>query len=176
MIAYNNDFKLMMVLSLGRSRWSSCCGRAGRVPSRSTSSDDHAEHCRGVRVFPECLRIDVAGDRAGVCLRFRRLRRGPRFQATDGFPRRRDTPHVIGSLGGKDLKALSIPSEAEYIVAYCRRTGRQEIEGLNFYLAFNMFRFAAILHWIKGRIARGTAASAHAKSMADNMRLMAQLG
>jgi aminoglycoside phosphotransferase (APT) family kinase protein len=85
-------------------------------------------------------------------------------------------PYVIGGLGGKDLEALSIPSEAEYIEAYCRRTGRQGIEGLNFYLAFNMFRFAAILHGIKGRIARGTAASAHAKSMADNMRLMAQLG
>jgi aminoglycoside phosphotransferase (APT) family kinase protein len=85
-------------------------------------------------------------------------------------------PHVIGGLGGKDLEALSIPSEAEYVAAYCRRTGRQGIEGLNFYLAFNMFRFAAILHGIKGRIARGTAASAHAESMANNMRLIALLG
>lgn len=33
-------------------------------------------------------------------------------------------------------------------------------------MAFNMFRLAAIFHGIKGRIARGTAASAHAQTTA----------
>ena len=84
-------------------------------------------------------------------------------------------PHVIGGFNGKDLDALGIPSQSDYIGAYCRRTGRPGIEHLNFYIAFNMFRFAAILHGIKGRAVRGTAASAHAKSMADNMPLMAAL-
>jgi aminoglycoside phosphotransferase (APT) family kinase protein len=85
-------------------------------------------------------------------------------------------PHVIGGFEGKDLEALGIPSEAEYIAAYCSRTGRESIEGLDFYLAFNMFRFAAILHGIKGRIVRGTAASARAQGMADNMGLVAERG
>jgi aminoglycoside phosphotransferase (APT) family kinase protein len=58
-----------------------------------------------------------------------------------------------------------LPSEAEYVAAYCRRTGREGIEYLDFYLAFNLFRLAAIIHGIKGRLARGTAASANADAM-----------
>jgi aminoglycoside phosphotransferase (APT) family kinase protein len=46
---------------------------------------------------------------------------------------------------------------------------------LDFYIAFNMFRFAAILHGIKGRIARGTAASTHAQSMVENLETLAEL-
>jgi len=84
-------------------------------------------------------------------------------------------PRIIGGFKGSDLKALSIPSEAEYVAAYCRRTGRDDIANLDFYIAFNMFRFAAILHGIKGRIARGTAASVHAQSMADNVEPLAAL-
>lgn len=82
---------------------------------------------------------------------------------------------MMGGLMGHDLKELGIPSESEYVAAYCRRTGRAGIENLEFYLAFNMFRFAAILHGIKGRIARGTAASAHARSLADNVEPLARL-
>ena len=84
-------------------------------------------------------------------------------------------PSIIGGLNGRDLGALGIPGEAEYVAAYCRRTGREQIAELNFYVAFNMFRFAAILHGIKGRIARGTAASVHARSMADNFAPLARL-
>jgi len=84
-------------------------------------------------------------------------------------------PRIIGGFKGSDLAALSIPSEAEYVAAYCRRTGRAGIADLDFYVAFNMFRFAAILHGIKGRIARGTAASVHAQSMADNVEPLAEL-
>jgi aminoglycoside phosphotransferase (APT) family kinase protein len=84
-------------------------------------------------------------------------------------------PSVIGGLAGSDWARLGIPSEADYVAAYCRRTGRAGISHLNFYLAFNMFRFAAILHGIKGRIARGTAASAHAKSMTENIEPLAAL-
>ncbi len=74
-------------------------------------------------------------------------------------------PGGIGSaaLAGQNLEALGLPSEAEYVTAYCRRTGRPDgIPNLNFYLAYNMFRLAAIIHGIKGRVVRGTAASAHA--------------
>jgi len=84
-------------------------------------------------------------------------------------------PHIIGGFNGADLKALNIPSEADYVAAYCTRTGRAGIADMNFYLGFNMFRFAAILHGIKGRIARGTAASTHAAGMAANLPELAAL-
>lgn len=86
-------------------------------------------------------------------------------------------PHMIGGFAGADLAALGIPSEADYLAAYCERVGRTPptARDLRFYMAFNMFRLAAILHGIKGRIARGTAASAHAQTMADNLPELAAL-
>ena len=49
-----------------------------------------------------------------------------------------------GTLSGIDPKAAGIPSEKEYVEAYCRRTGRDSIPGFNVYLAFSMFRLASI--------------------------------
>ncbi len=72
-------------------------------------------------------------------------------------------PHIVAGLGGADLAALNIPSEEDYIAAYCARTGRTSIPDYRFYVAFNFFRLAAIFHGIKGRVIRGTAASAQAK-------------
>jgi aminoglycoside phosphotransferase (APT) family kinase protein len=79
------------------------------------------------------------------------------------------------ALGGADLAALNIPSEEEYVAAYCRRTGRDGIADLDFYMAFNLFRLAGIVHGIKGRIVRGTAASAHAAEMAKRLEPLADL-
>lgn len=72
----------------------------------------------------------------------------------------------IGSSGlaGKDLAALGIPTEAEYVAQYCERTGRDGIENRDFYSAYNFFRIAAILQGIAGRVRDGTAASAHAEA------------
>jgi aminoglycoside phosphotransferase (APT) family kinase protein len=85
-------------------------------------------------------------------------------------------PRIITGLVGSDLLALNIPSEADYVAAYCRRTGREGIPHLDFCVAFNMFRLAAIFHGIKGRLARGTAASAHAQEYAAGVEWMAELG
>jgi aminoglycoside phosphotransferase (APT) family kinase protein len=82
---------------------------------------------------------------------------------------------VSTGLAGLDLPSLNIPSEADYVAAYCRRTGREGIPNLDFYMAFNMFRLAAIVHGIKGRLARGTAASAHADRMAASLEGLAEL-
>jgi aminoglycoside phosphotransferase (APT) family kinase protein len=81
----------------------------------------------------------------------------------------------FGGLLGADLESLGIPSEADYIAAYCRRTQRAGIPGYEFYLAFNLFRLASILHGIRGRIARGTAASSHARERAAAVELVANL-
>jgi aminoglycoside phosphotransferase (APT) family kinase protein len=82
---------------------------------------------------------------------------------------------ISTGLAGLDLAALNIPSEDDYVATYCRRTGRSGIPDLDFYMAFNMFRLAAIVHGIKGRLVRGTAASAHADKMAASLEGLADL-
>lgn len=82
---------------------------------------------------------------------------------------------ITTGLIGTDLAALNIPSEADYVAAYCRRTGRDGIPDLDFYMAFNLFRLAGIVHGIKGRVARGTATSAHAAQMAASLEILADL-
>jgi aminoglycoside phosphotransferase (APT) family kinase protein len=83
---------------------------------------------------------------------------------------------MMTGLVGLELAALNIPSEADYVGAYCRRTGRDGIPDLDFYMAFNLFRLAGIVHGIKGRIARGTASSAHAAATAATLEPLAELG
>lgn len=82
---------------------------------------------------------------------------------------------ITAGLAGLDLAALNIPSEADYVAAYCRRTGRDGIPHLDFYIAFNMFRLAAIIHGIKGRMVRGTASSAHAEKTVAGLEGLAEL-
>ncbi|RZF63215.1 phosphotransferase family protein [Sphingomonas populi] len=84
-------------------------------------------------------------------------------------------PDIVAGLAGADLAAGNIPSEQAYVAAYCRRTGRSGIPDWEFYIAFNIFRLAAIFHGIAGRVIRGTAASAHAKDRAANFPRLAQL-
>jgi aminoglycoside phosphotransferase (APT) family kinase protein len=84
-------------------------------------------------------------------------------------------PSIMNGLLGEDLESLGLPSEADYVAAYVRRTGRDGIPNYAFYIAFNMFRLAAILHGIKGRLLRGTASSAQAIEMAKNVEPLAKL-
>lgn len=84
-------------------------------------------------------------------------------------------PSIVAGLEGADLAALNIPSEADYVAAYCRRTNRESIASWDFYVAFNYFRLAAIFHGIKGRFLRGTAASASAKDRAAAFPVLARL-
>jgi aminoglycoside phosphotransferase (APT) family kinase protein len=71
-------------------------------------------------------------------------------------------PQEFRGLKGADLASLGIPGEREYVAAYCRRTGRTEIPNWEFYLIFNMFRMAAILHGVLSRALQGNAASDNA--------------
>lgn len=91
--------------------------------------------------------------------------------------------HIPAALGrgiaGLDIAALGIPSEQDYIQRYCQRTGIKDVAALqrdwNFYLAYNMFRIAAILQGIAKRVEAGTASSAQAKASGDTARPMAEL-
>ena len=88
-------------------------------------------------------------------------------------------PGQFRGIGGLDLPALGIPSEQEYIRMYCERTGLATPEELsadwNFYLAYNLFRLAAILQGIAKRVEMGTASSAQAKASGEGARPLAQL-
>lgn len=80
---------------------------------------------------------------------------------------------AVSGLLDRDLGALGIPSERDYVAAYCARTGRVSIERLDFYVAFNLFRFAAILHGIRGRLLRGNAVSERAREYARHVEAVA---
>lgn len=84
-------------------------------------------------------------------------------------------PDIVAGLGGADIAVLGIPDEQAYVAAYCARTGRAGLPDYDFYVAFNFFRLAAIFHGIKGRVIRGTAASAHARERAASFPRLARL-
>jgi aminoglycoside phosphotransferase (APT) family kinase protein len=88
-------------------------------------------------------------------------------------------PGAFRGIGGLDVASLGIPTEAEYIARYCERTGFTTPDKLkadwNFYLAYNMFRLAAILQGIAKRVETGTASSAQAVKSAAGARPMAEL-
>jgi aminoglycoside phosphotransferase (APT) family kinase protein len=85
-------------------------------------------------------------------------------------------PGKFRGIAGLDLAALGIPGEARYIAAYCARTGREGIAHWNFYLAYNLFRIAAILQGVMKRALDGTAASREALDAGARARPLAELG
>jgi aminoglycoside phosphotransferase (APT) family kinase protein len=82
-------------------------------------------------------------------------------------------PGQFRGLKGCDFAALGIPTEAAYVAAYCARTHRSGIPHWEYYLIFNMFRIAAILHGVLARALQGNAASANALEQGSRARLVA---
>jgi aminoglycoside phosphotransferase (APT) family kinase protein len=74
---------------------------------------------------------------------------------------------------GADL-APGMPTEEAYLAAYCRRTHRPPIEHFDFYVAFSMFRLAAIAQGIMGRVLAGTANDPNAIERGRRARPMAE--
>ena len=89
-------------------------------------------------------------------------------------------PGAFRGIGSLDHAALGIPPESEYIRRYCDRTRLATPESLaadwNFYLAYNLFRIAAILQGIAKRVDDGTAASEQARQTGSGARPLAELG
>ena len=73
-----------------------------------------------------------------------------------------------------DLLALGIPTESEYLAAYCRRTGRDQVPNWHFYLAFAHFRIAAILAGVYRRGLDGNASDRQAIERGGAYALMAE--
>jgi aminoglycoside phosphotransferase (APT) family kinase protein len=83
---------------------------------------------------------------------------------------------AMRGLAGLDLPALGIPGESAYIAAYERRAGRALAGDWNFYLAYNLFRIAAILQGIAKRVQEGTASSPQAAEYGHQVQPLAELG
>ena len=88
----------------------------------------------------------------------------------------RVTPAEFRGLKGHDLAALGIPGEDAYVRAYCKRTGRSSLPDWDYYMAFNLFRMAAILQGILHRALHGSAASAEAEQTGRLARPIAEAG
>ena len=84
-------------------------------------------------------------------------------------------PELFRGLAGEDLAALGIPSEADYVAAYCRRTGRGGIADWEYYIVYGIFRIAAILQGIAKRALDGTAAAEDAVELGAKARPLAEL-
>ncbi len=85
-------------------------------------------------------------------------------------------PHEGGmrGLGGIDRHEIGLPTEEEYVAAYCRRRGLSSIDNWNFYLAFCIFRLAAILQGVARRAADGNASNPErARKMAAAVPVLA---
>lgn len=70
---------------------------------------------------------------------------------------------TMPGLTGVDFAAENIPTLDEAAKIYCEASGRTSVPDLNWYFAYNLFRLAAILQGIAGRLRDGTAASAKAE-------------
>ena len=68
--------------------------------------------------------------------------------------------------GNVDLPSLGIPLEADYVKAYCVRTGRAAIRDWQFYLILAMFRIVAIMVGVHRRAVDGNAADGRAMEIA----------
>ncbi len=84
-------------------------------------------------------------------------------------------PGAFRGIAGLDLNALGIPTEAAYIERYTQRTGRG-IGHWNFYLAYNLFRIAAILQGVYKRSTEGIASSDNAAQSGARAKALAELG
>jgi len=62
-------------------------------------------------------------------------------------------------LDGLDRAALGIPSDGDYVAAYCRRTGIESVPHWPFLIAFSFFRIAAIAQGVYKRALDGNASN-----------------
>lgn len=86
-------------------------------------------------------------------------------------------PHDLWrGIGGLDLARLGIPQESDYVAWYAQATGRDATQHWEFYIAYNLFRMAAILHGIAQRAADGNAASTDAVETGRKASPLAELG
>ena len=83
-----------------------------------------------------------------------------------------EPPHGYATV---DFEKLGLPTESAYVAAYCRRVGRAAVPNWNFYLAFSLFRLAAIAQGVYRRGLDGNAANPDSIKMSKSARERAEL-
>jgi len=91
--------------------------------------------------------------------------------------------YYLPSLGGSafgfadvDFEATGIPTEDAYMAAYCERTQRRDIPNWSFFMAFSMFRLAAIAQGVYRRGLDGNASAANAKTYGIYVQFLSDAG
>ena len=86
--------------------------------------------------------------------------------------------NVDGAKGmvGADLKSLGLPEEQQLLDWYCQYTGRTGVPNWNFYIAFSLFRLAAIVQGVYHRALQGNASNADALEVGKRAGLLAERG
>jgi aminoglycoside phosphotransferase (APT) family kinase protein len=84
----------------------------------------------------------------------------------------KDPPHGFATV---DFKKIGLPTESEYVAAYCRRTGRQHLSHWNYYVAFSLFRLAAIAQGVYRRGLQGNSSNPDSVKMSKAPRERAEL-
>jgi acyl-CoA dehydrogenase len=85
-------------------------------------------------------------------------------------------PSLWRGINGLDLDELGIPSEAKYIKMYESNTGRKVEADWDFYMAYNFFRIAAILHGVAQRAVDGNASATDAAENGKKSGHLAEIG
>jgi acyl-CoA dehydrogenase len=85
-------------------------------------------------------------------------------------------PALWRGIGGLDLQALGIPSDADYVRMYGGGTAEAALENWDFYLAYNLFRMASILQGVAKRALDGSATASDAVETGRKARPLAELG
>ena len=77
-------------------------------------------------------------------------------------------------LVGVDLEEVGLPTLDEVVARYCDATGRERLEDLHWYFAYNLFRTVAIVQGIKKRMIDGNASSSQAAATVEKVALLAK--
>ena len=80
-----------------------------------------------------------------------------------------------GGLAGVDVKALAIPTMDEMVATYCKLTNRDRVADFETYMAFGIFRLAAIAQGVYKRSLQGNASSDDASSYGAAVTMLAEL-
>ncbi|GAB3106403.1 phosphotransferase [Aestuariicella hydrocarbonica] len=83
--------------------------------------------------------------------------------------------NTMSGLLGINPTDLGIPTEEEYVAAYCKRMGIEKIDNWSFYLAFSFFRLAAICQGVAKRAADGNASNKAANRVGAMVLPLAQM-
>ncbi|WP_437806359.1 phosphotransferase family protein [Sorangium sp. So ce1078] len=80
-----------------------------------------------------------------------------------------------GGLAGVDVASLGIPTEDEMVAAYCKLSGRGGIEAWPYFMAFGVFRLAAIAQGVYRRSLQGNASSDDAGGYGAAVTVLSEL-